>query len=68
MPYYKPEIGKSPFFTTNAPIYIKHKDCQEIRNRLESLDIVAVVQKISNGCSIISPISCKMCLNWESKY
>jgi hypothetical protein len=63
MSYYKPGIGKSPFFTNNSPIYMKHENCQELKKQLESLDIIAVVQPIKNGCSVISPIPCKECLD-----
>ena len=63
MPYYKPGIGKTPFFTNNPPIYMKHDNCQELKKQLESLDIIAVVQPMKNGCSVISSISCKECLD-----
>jgi len=54
MPYYKTSIGKTPFFTTNKAINIKYYNCELIKKRLESADIIAVVKKTNLGCSIIS--------------
>ena len=54
MPYYKTAIGKTPFFTNNRGIRIDHYNCQLLKNRLVSADIIAVVNKIPNGCLIIT--------------
>ena len=54
MPYYKTAIGKTPFFTNNRGIRIDHYNCQLLKKCLLSADIIAVVNKIPNGCLIIT--------------
>ena len=54
MPYYKTAIGKTLFFTNNRGIRIDHYNCQLLKKRLLSADIIAVVNKIPNGCLIIT--------------
>lgn len=68
MPYYKPAIGKTPFFTNNAPFHVKHDDCRELKKQLEAYNILAVVQAVPNGCSVISSFPCKECIDTLSKH
>jgi hypothetical protein len=57
MSYYKSGIGKTPFFTKNRSIRIEHSNCEQIKKRLESVDIKAIVREIPIGCSIITNAS-----------
>ena len=63
MPYYKSGIGKTPFFTDNKPYFIKYENCSEIKKKLEEMNIISVVTSVPNGCSVISQIPCKKCLD-----
>ena len=68
MPYYKSAIGKTPFFTNNAPIHIQHDNCQALRKQLEAYNILAAVRSVPGGCAVVSPFPCKDCIDTVSKH
>ena len=55
MAYYKPGIGKSPFFTKNTPIRVPDKHCERVRERLKSANILAATWATADACMIASP-------------
>ena len=67
MPYYKPDIGKTPFFTNNAPFHVKHENCRELKKQLEAHNILAAVRPAPGGCSVTSSFPCKECIDTISK-
>lgn len=62
MPYFKPAIGKTPFFTNNGSVHIEHGDCQALRKKLAAHNIVAVVRSVPGGCSVVSRFPCNDCI------